>query len=46
VDMLILDSDYHRKTGLLAKVASSGTWERVFQARSAILYSRSKWPAK
>jgi hypothetical protein len=40
VDALILDSDYHARTGLLAKVDAAAEWVRVFQARTALLYLR------
>jgi hypothetical protein len=41
VDALILDSDYHARTGLLAKMDNaSGDWVRVFEARAALLFLR------
>jgi hypothetical protein len=41
VDYLILDTEYHGRSGLLARVAESPHWHRAFQARSAILYVRT-----
>ncbi len=41
VDALILDSDYHARTGLLAQVESSSEWVRTIEAGSALLYLRS-----
>jgi hypothetical protein len=40
VDYLILDADYHGRSGLLDRVTKSPRWERAFQARSAILFVR------
>jgi hypothetical protein len=40
VGALILDSDYHARTGLLAKVADSPKWVKVLQAGKALLYLR------
>jgi hypothetical protein len=41
VDYLILDGDYHGRSGLLDCVNKSPLWERTFQARSAILFVRA-----
>jgi hypothetical protein len=40
VDYLILDANYHSRSGLLERVDHSPGWERAFQARSAILFVR------
>jgi hypothetical protein len=40
VDTLALDSDYHARTGLLAKVETSPDWVQVFRAGTALLYGR------
>jgi hypothetical protein len=40
VDALLLDADYHGRTGLLPRVEAAGGWERVFEAGSALLYLR------
>jgi hypothetical protein len=42
VDYLILDTDYHGKTGLLDQVSGSPCWQRVAQSRQAVLYVRHK----
>src|SRR5207253_1776799 len=41
VDALLLDSDYHARTGLLAQVERSPHWHRHFAARGALLYLRT-----
>jgi hypothetical protein len=41
VDYLILDADYHGRTGLLDRVAQSPRWRRVFVSRSAVLFVRT-----
>ncbi|MBI3407884.1 MAG: hypothetical protein HY040_05955 [Planctomycetes bacterium] len=41
VDALILDADYHGRTGLLDAVTKSPQWQLAFQARSAQLYLRT-----
>lgn len=40
VDALLLDSDYHARTGLLAQVDRSPRWHKQFRARNALLYLR------
>jgi hypothetical protein len=40
VDALLLDADYHTRTGLLPHVELARGWERVFAAGSAVLYLR------
>ncbi|HYV37777.1 MAG TPA: hypothetical protein VE988_18980 [Gemmataceae bacterium] len=40
VDYLILDVDYHGKSGLLQRVEASPDWRREGQSRNAILYVR------
>jgi hypothetical protein len=42
VDALLLDVDYHGRTGLLQRVEAAGAWERVFEAGPALLYLRRK----
>jgi len=46
VDYLILDADYHGRTGLLKRVAESPQWQRAFQSRSAVLYVRACRPGQ
>ena len=41
VDYLILDTNYHDKTGLLDRVGASPAWRKVFQSRTAVLYARN-----
>lgn len=38
VAVLILDAEFHAKTGLLEKVDGSPRWHRVFQKRNVVLY--------
>jgi hypothetical protein len=40
VDALLLDADYHDRTGLLRCVTAASGWERIFEAGSAVLYLR------
>jgi len=40
VDCLILDADYHTRTGLLPQVERSTQWQRVSQHGPAIVFSR------
>ena len=40
VDALILDADYHARTGLLPGVERSPDWRRVSQERDALLFVR------
>jgi hypothetical protein len=40
VDYLLLDADYHRRTGLLGRVAGSRAWREEFRAGGAVLYAR------
>jgi hypothetical protein len=40
VNCLVLDEEYHAKTGLLARVRQSSDWERSYQSRDAVLYLR------
>ncbi len=40
VDYLLLDGDYHARTGLLERVARSSTWRPEFRSRDAVLYVR------
>jgi hypothetical protein len=40
VDALVLDSEFHDRTGLLAKVEKSPAWQNVFQQRGAVLFLR------
>ncbi len=40
VDYLILDADYHARTGLLERVARSGVWREAFRVRDAVLFVR------
>jgi hypothetical protein len=42
VDYLILDMDYHGRTGLLDRVARSPHWQQVFVSRQAVLFVRQK----
>jgi hypothetical protein len=41
VDALLLDSDYHARTGLLPQVERSSHWHKQFTARKATLYLRT-----
>jgi hypothetical protein len=41
VDILLLDDDYHARTGLLREVNASSRWQRVMRAGPASLYLRS-----
>ena len=40
IDALLLDSDYHARTGLLSQVERSPHWHKQFSARNAQLYLR------
>jgi hypothetical protein len=40
VDYLLLDAEYHARTGLLERVARSSTWRPTFRAGAAVLYAR------
>jgi hypothetical protein len=40
VDYLILDADYHARTGLLARVTRSGVWREELRVRDAVLFVR------
>jgi hypothetical protein len=40
VDYLLLDADYHRRTGLLDRVARSPAWRPEFRSGDAVLYAR------
>ncbi len=40
VAALVLDADFHARTGLLEKVDGSPGWRRVFKMRNAVLYLR------
>jgi hypothetical protein len=40
VDYLLLDADYHARTGLLERVARSPAWREEFRAGPAMLYAR------
>lgn len=40
VDVLLLDVDYHARTGLLPRVEASNRWRRSFQAGPAVVYLR------
>ena len=42
VDYLVLDADYHGRTGLLECVAHSPCWQRALVARNAVLFVRQK----
>lgn len=42
VDALVLDTEYHVRTGLLPHVQRSGAWRLVAQSRDALLYLRQK----
>jgi hypothetical protein len=41
VDCLVLDAEYHARTGLLPHVESSTVWKRVGQIGPVIIYTRS-----
>ncbi len=40
VDSLLLDNEFHARTGLLEKVRNSPDWEMVFQQRGVVLFLR------
>jgi hypothetical protein len=40
VDALVLDRDYHARTGLLPRVEAAGVWRRVFESGPALVYLR------
>jgi hypothetical protein len=40
VDVLVLDTSYPAQARLLAEVENSPAWERVFQARTAVVFVR------
>jgi len=40
VDYLLLDADYHGRTGLLGRVAGSRAWREEFRSGGAVLYAR------
>ena len=40
VDAMVLDSDYHARTGLLEKVKASPAWVHTFESNTAQLYLR------
>jgi hypothetical protein len=40
VDYLILDADFHGRTGLLQHALASPHWQRVFVSRQAVLFVR------
>jgi hypothetical protein len=40
VDYLLLDADYHARTGLLGRVARSPAWRQEFRSGDAVLYAR------
>jgi hypothetical protein len=40
VDWLLLDADYHARTGLLPRVERSATWQQVFRSNGAVLFMR------
>jgi hypothetical protein len=42
VGYLILDSDLHGRSGLLARVEESSHWQQAFQTHSAVLFVRSR----
>jgi hypothetical protein len=41
VDVLLLDTEYHRRTGLLEQVESSPHWQRRHQTGKAVLFVRA-----
>jgi len=41
VDALLLDREYHARTGLLPQVEASSGWKRVLEAGPALLYLRA-----
>jgi len=41
VDALLLDREYHARTGLLPRVEASSGWKRVLEAGPALLYLRA-----
>ena len=40
VDFLLLDAEFHTRTGLLPQVERSPGWRQAFRARDAVLYVR------
>jgi hypothetical protein len=42
VDALLLDSEYHERTGLLPKIEQSHSWQRTHQVGKAIVFTRSQ----
>ena len=46
VDALLLDTDYHARTGLLPRVDECSGWERVFHNGRMILYLRTRPQAR
>jgi hypothetical protein len=41
VETLVLDEEYHARTGLLERVKQSTQWSRTFTAGPAIVFQRS-----
>jgi hypothetical protein len=42
VDYLVLDTEFHGRTGLLERVAQSPHWRRAFASRRAVLFVRTQ----
>jgi len=42
VDVLVLDAEYHARTGLFSKVNSSPHWHRHFTSRNVAVYLRTR----
>lgn len=40
VDVLLLDADFHRKSGLLSRVESSSQWQLRYQSGNALVWQR------
>src|SRR5262249_34570641 len=40
VEYLVLDANYHARTGLLQRVGESPRWRQAFRSRSVVLYVR------
>jgi hypothetical protein len=42
VDCLLLDAEYHARTGLLPRVEEAGEWQRIGEVGPAIIFIRSR----
>lgn len=42
IDALLLDAEYHRRTGLLQQVEQSHSWQRSHQVGNAVVFTRSQ----